>query len=45
VPLIFLFKEIYELVNKKIEKEGELSNEEINEVLHDNRLKKTSFEV
>jgi AbrB family looped-hinge helix DNA binding protein len=38
-------EEIYERINKKIEKEGELSNEEINEVIHDYRAKKTSCEV
>jgi AbrB family looped-hinge helix DNA binding protein len=38
-------EEIYERINKKIEKEGELSNEEINKVIHDYRAKKTSCEV
>ena|ERR1035437_322928 len=38
-------EEIYERINKKIEKEGELSNEEINEVIHDYRAKKISCEV
>jgi AbrB family looped-hinge helix DNA binding protein len=33
-------EEIYKRVNKKIEKDGELSNDEINEVIQDYRTKK-----
>ena len=33
-------EEIYKRVNRKIEKEGELSSDEINEVIHDFRAKK-----
>lgn len=33
-------EEIYNRVNKKIEKDGELSNNEINEVIQDYRTKK-----
>ena len=33
-------EEIYKRVNKKIEKDGELSNDEINEVIQDYRAKK-----
>ena len=33
-------EEIYKRINKKIEKDGELSNDEINDVIHDYRAKK-----
>ena len=36
-------EEIYDRVNKKIEKEGELSNDEINEIIHDYRAKKKNL--
>jgi arginyl-tRNA synthetase len=39
-------EEIYKRVNKKIEKDSELSNDEINEVIQEYRTKKkTSCEV
>ncbi len=37
--------EIYKRVNKKIEKDGELSNDEINDVIHDYRAKKKSYNL
>ena len=36
-------EEIYKRVNRKIEREGELSSDEINEVIHDFRAKKKIF--
>ncbi len=33
-------EEIYKRANKKIEKEGEMSNDEINEVIHEYRAKR-----
>src|ERR1700690_4165432 len=33
-------EEIYKRVNEKIEKDGELSNDEINDVIHEYRAKK-----